>query len=61
MTRQEIIDEIYSFFDSKEEAEDWWNKENPAFNLVPKDMLRTKYGLQRLEQMINHIREGSYL
>lgn len=61
MTRQEIIDTINDLHETKQDAEDWWNKENPAFNLVPKDMLRTKYGLQRLEQMINQIREGSYL
>jgi hypothetical protein len=58
MTRQEIIDTINGFHETKQDAEDWWNRENPAFNLVPEDMLRTKYGLQRLEKMIYLIESG---
>lgn len=61
MTRQEIIETINGFHETERDAEDWWNKENPAFNLVPKDMLRTKCGLQRLENMIIQIQTGAFL
>jgi hypothetical protein len=58
MTRQEIIDTINGFHETKQDAEDWWNVYNPAFGQVPKDMLKLKYELKRLENMIYIVESG---
>jgi len=57
-TKEEIKDNIDGFFANPEAAEAWWNTDNEALANVPKYLLNTDKGLDRLEIMIYSLETG---
>jgi hypothetical protein len=54
-TKEEIKDNIDGFFNSYEDAEEWWNTYNVGLLNIPRVLLNTYQGLDRLESMIYNI------
>ena len=60
MEKQAIIQTINDFFESPEEAEIWWGEENEAFEEIPRKLLTSEDGCDRLRNMIYEIETGTF-
>lgn len=56
-TKKEIKQDIDNFFSNPDDAVVWWEAFNISLNIVPKYLLNTDKGLDRLEYMIKQLED----